>query len=514
MTLPPPSPSPSELPSWPVTVVTKDRQIVDISNAIWQFRASNDGGKLFELDWDLLDRDVSPALLGQRTGQLFKLYLARKFQFSKGSTIRNDFEMLRRFLRWVATGNHLNNGQRFGWNAVDHRMFRLYLEHGMSTGGKGNDFARLRDFYTWGAFVGQFPEFDRQLALSIKEVRARGNVKGAAVRFHHPTKGPLDAAEQRIVIESVRTAGGAPEDRAVVMIHLELGPNPQSIVRLRAHDLEKFEVKMVENGHSRTHTRYQVALPRVKKRKEQRETVARPISKDLGRLLETLKTKDPDSFLFHWLNQGDPESDAGRAMQRFANQCNLVSARTGARLQLYPRRFRYTLATEMAREGASLEKIATVLDHTDLQNVGVYVEASSYVLDQVGGKFDDLFEPVARRFRGKIVDRPEITAAAKQVLPSASAHLPLLNIGGIGMCGRDVRTDGLCNLAPPLTCYACEFFAAFRDGPHKEVLAALERVQGQLKESADVRIPMQLEEVVAAARQLVNQLVTNPVGPA
>jgi hypothetical protein len=35
----------------------------------------------------------------------------------------------------------------------------------------------------------------------------------------------------------------------------------------------------------------------------------------------------------------------------------------------------------MAREGASPEKIASVLDHTDLQNVEVYVETSSYILD-------------------------------------------------------------------------------------------------------------------------------------
>ena len=264
----------------------------------------------------------------------------------------------------------------------------------------------------------------------------------------------------------------------------------------------------MEDGHSRTQTRYQLALPRVKKRTEERETVTRPISNELGRVLEILKKDDPNSFLFHWLNEANPESDAGHAMQRFANECDLVSARTGGRLQLSPRRFRRTIATEMAREGASLEKIAAVLDHTDLQNVRVYVEASSYVVDQVGDRFDHVFEPIARLFRGKIVDRPEGSAPSKQVVPSASAHLPLLNVGGIGMCGRDVRTDGLCNLAPPLTCYGCGFFAAFRDGPHQEVLQALENVQADLKASSDLRIPMQLDDVINAARQLVAQIET------
>jgi hypothetical protein len=209
--------------------------------------------------------------------------------------------MIRGFLRWMASSNLLVRGQQFSWGSLDHMIFRLFLEHGMCAGEKGNDFSRLRDFYAWGAVIGQYPEFDPQLALSIKQMRAKGNVKGAAVRFRHPTKDPLDYAEQRIVIEAIQRGIGTSEDRAVVMIHLELGPNQQSVVRLKARDLEKFEVKIVENGRSRTHTRYQLALPRVKKGKEHRETIARPISNELGCVLETLKKDDPDSFLFHRL---------------------------------------------------------------------------------------------------------------------------------------------------------------------------------------------------------------------
>jgi integrase len=308
--------------------------------------------------------------------------------------------MLRNFLKWMASSNRLVRGQQFSWGSLDHTIFRSFLEHGMCSGSKGNHFFRLRDFYVWGAFIGRYPEFDPQLALSLKAMRTKGNIKGAAVRFRHPTKGPLDDAEQRIVIEAIQHSIGTSEDRAVVMIHLELGPNQQSVVRLKARDLEKFEVKIVENGRSRTHTRYQLALPRVKKRKEHRETVVRPISNELGRILETLKKDDPNSFLFHWLNSKYPESDIASAMKRFATEGDLISPRTGLRLKLFSRRFRYTLGTEMAREGASPEKIAGVLDHTDLQNVDVYIETSSYVIDQLVG-FDELFLPLARSFRGK-----------------------------------------------------------------------------------------------------------------
>ncbi len=282
-------------------------------------------------------------------------------------------------------------------------MFRSFLEYGMTMAQKGNEFARLRDFYTWGAFVGQYAEFDKQVALSIKEIRAQGNVKGAAVRFRDPLKGPFDGAEQRAIIDAIRRQVGTPEDRAVVMIHLELGPNPLSIARLKAQDLAKFTIKSVVAGQSHTQSRYQVALPRMKKRKELRETKVRPLSKELGSLLDRLKGDGPDSFLFHWLNPNYPEGCIREAMHRFSAAGELVSPRTGKPMLLTPRRFRYTLATEMAREGAAPAQIAAVLDHTDLQNVNMYVEASSYVVDQVGKRFDSMFEPIARTFLGKIM---------------------------------------------------------------------------------------------------------------
>jgi hypothetical protein len=499
----------------PSSVVTKDRQIVDTSQPVWRFRVSHDGGKLVKINWPVLECDASPISLPSRTVRLFQLYLSRKLGFSKGHTIRNDFAMLRRFFRWLRTRSDFHRGKKsFGWGMADEKLFRLFLEHGLMTGERGNDFARLRDFYCWGAFVQREPEFNRELALSLRAIRAQGNVKGAAVRFRHVLKGPLDGSEQRMVIDTLRSGKGRAVDRAVVMIHLELGINPNSTVRLKNRDLLKFELKTVENGHSVSRNRYQLAVPRVKKRTEFREVKMRPISSELGGLLEALKKGGPDDPLFHWLIDCYPEGDVVRAMKRFAEEAKLISPRTGQTLWLAPRRFRYTLGTEAAREGASPASIAELLDHSDLQNVDVYVEASSYVVDQLGQKFDEVFEPIARRFRGKVVESHTESAfpgVPAKMIPSTSLHLPVLpvNIGGIGMCGRDVRKDGLCHLAPPLTCYPCEFFAAFRDGPHAQVVAALERIIAELKESSDLRIPMQLEEVVVAARQLVAQIAAD-----
>jgi hypothetical protein len=47
-----------ELPSVPATVISKDRQIIDTSQDVWQFRVSNDGGKLLTIDWNLLHQEI------------------------------------------------------------------------------------------------------------------------------------------------------------------------------------------------------------------------------------------------------------------------------------------------------------------------------------------------------------------------------------------------------------------------------------------------------------------------
>jgi len=92
--------------------------------------------------------------------------------------------------------------------------FRAFLEHGLKTASKGNDFARLREMYTWGAFGVQLPEFDPDLALALKAIRAQGNIKGAAVRFRDPLKGPLDQDEQRIVVRAIAAGAGTPSEMA------------------------------------------------------------------------------------------------------------------------------------------------------------------------------------------------------------------------------------------------------------------------------------------------------------
>ena len=217
---------------------------------------------------------------------------------------------------------------------------------------------------------------------------------------------------------------------------------------------------------------YHLGIPRVKKRTALRETKRRPISRKLGHLLENLRTGASEDTLLHWLSPTNPEGAINRMMRRFVRAASLTSPRTNRPLVINARRFRFSIATHMAEEGASAFHIAEVLDHTDTQNVRVYVGTVSSIADPVAKATDAALGPLVNRFRGKIIDSiraPVFEGLPNQVIPAVAPDLAIFhpNVGGIGICGRDVRKDGLCRLLPPLSCYLCPSFAALRDGPHE-----------------------------------------------
>jgi integrase len=483
------------LPPLPSRVISMDGQLVDTSTVCWHFRSSSDGGKLILIPWDRLDE---PAILSDRAQYLAKLFLADKVSRKKARTIENDFRMFRRFQDWLGSVRR----SAFDWSGLTEGLARAFLAHGVEhTADKGNDFSRLRTFYRWGV-ARQHCDFDPGLFRILQSITAVGNSKGHNVRFRDLLKGPFSPDELLLISRAVIQGQGADQDRAIVMLHLELGHNPNSSARLRNKDFVRYETKSA--------VAYQIEVPRVKKRTSRRETKSRPISLALGRLLEGLQKGGSDAPLLHWLSPTNPEGTINQTMRRFAQELNLISPRTQRRLVINPRRFRFSIATHMAEEGASVFHIAEVLDHSDTQNVRVYIETVSSIADPVAKATDEALAPLVRRFQGSIIDSssPAFAERPNQVIPAIATHLGIanLNAGGIGLCGRDVRKDGLCRLLPPLSCYLCPSFAALRDGPHREMLDSIEVFLKGNQEVSDKRILTQLADVSVAIRQVLDQL--------
>jgi hypothetical protein len=484
------APQLADLPSPPRSVLSFDGQLVDTSKEIWRLRSSLDGGKRIDLDWA---RQEKANVFGFRAQDLLKLYFADRITRKKARTIENDFRMFLRLQTWLRS----RKKSLAGWADLTEGIARAFLQHGVEhTADKGNDFSRLRTFYRWGV-ARQYEGFDPGFLDILRSITAVGNAKGHSVRFRDAIRGPFTSDELLLIARAVREDLGTSGDRAIVMLHMELGHNPDASVRLRNSDLIRYETSSAVVWH--------LDVPRVKKRIPRRETKRRPISHALGNLLMTLQRGDPEEPLLHWLPVSHPDRAINVAMRRFAEAANLISPRTQQRLRINARRFRFSIATHMAEEGASLFHIAEVLDHSDTQNVKVYVETASSIADSAARATDGALTPLVRRFQGMIVDADDPSGLSHQNIPAVAPHLgvPQLDVGGIGYCGRDAVREGLCQLLPPLSCYLCPSFAAFQTGPHRQMLVSIDEfLQGQEPQS-DRRILLQLDQVRTAIRQVI-----------
>lgn len=499
----------ADLPPIPEQLITFDGQQVDTSQAVWEMSVTADGGGRLTINWRLLDEVTvtSEGLYGRRARYLVKLYLADRLTQRMAGTVATDYTMFLMFGRWLGNRLALARSDRnvpFEWVQFSPELAADYLDWCMKrTGVKGNAFSRLRHFYRWG-IARRFLDFDSDTFRILKVLKTSRSASGHYVRFRDRLRGPFSPEEKRLLIQAIQAGAGTAEDRAIVMLHLELGTNPLSLLRLRNDDFKHIE--------SDQGVFYQLDVPRVKKRVPQRETRRRPLSQRLGKLLENLQQGKPTDSLLHWLSQSHPQQGLRAAMQRWAAAADIVSPRTGQLLHLNPRRFRYTLATHLAEEGASRFHIADVLDHTDLSNVDVYVETTSSIAEQVAQATDDALAPVVNRFLGKMVDGPP-QAAGGPVVPAAIPHLPLLNAGGIGVCGRDVVQEGLCQLFPPLSCYLCPSFAALRSGPHRDIHEAINAFIESGRNHVDERILRQLDDVRSAIREVLDSVEGRPSLP-
>lgn len=499
------------LPPLPPRVVTPDGQEVDLTDDVWRVRQRVEGGVVMAIRTDRLRES---GLLSARAVDQVKLFLVRKLMTTKAETVKNQFEAFLHFVRWLRDRHP--DASLMGWEAVSEVSFRAYLEDLKRTPDGGNHFTRVRDFYRWGAFVQEFPEFAKDLALLLKTIRAPGNRKGEAVRGWDPEKGPLDSDETSAILAALREHAGTEEQRAIVRLFLELGVRPLVVPILRNAHLRRYTANLVlSDGTSGERVDYQLRVPRLKGRGGKiKGWKVRPISRLLGEWLWTHRVGGPGDPLYSWIRKDSPREHIGSLLRDWAEAADLVSPRTRVRLRLTSRRFRYTLATQMAIEGASREQIAEMLDHTDLQNVEVYIDAAAAFMNDLEVPLADILDPLVRRFLGKVVERDDpapFPGIPRQVIPGSAPQLPSLPvlIGSVGVCGRDIRRDGLCRLAPPLSCYLCPSFAAFRDAPHERIADSLEKlVYFRANTSADERIPNQLEGTLKAIRQLQAQLAT------
>ncbi len=485
------------VPEVPSEVLTPDGQTVDTSDDVWRLDVRAKSKSRIKIN-----SSSSFGRITNRSLKLIRLYLAERLRSVKPVTVKNDLDAFKSFVRWC----NKRKDDIFKWREIDESDWREFLDKcNKSMSNRGGYFSRIRPFYRWGAFQKGFSDFDRDVASSISLIRAPGNDKGKAVRTLDPHRGPLDDDEIKLIHDALDEKAGTVEKRVVVRLFLELGIRPLAVTLIRGKHLLRHDVPVAEKGKEDRKTMYQLEVPKLKSREaEITKWYTRPLSDELGEALERVSQSD-EELLLGWLAEyQSPEKRIGIHLNDWVAEAGLISPRTGELLNLFPRRFRRTLATDMAVQGASKAQIAQALGHKDLQNVDVYMDASAAILDRM--EEDDAFDfqdEVVDLFMGKVGD-PDDEDVSEQRIPGAAPQVGGLKetTGHIGACQK----SSPCSLTPPLSCYTCKKFVAFEDAPHEDIKDELENWIEGSPEGIDRRIPQQHVTTLKAIRQLLQQL--------
>jgi integrase len=322
----------------------------------------------------------------------------------------------------------------------------------------------------------------------LRERRKPGNAKGRAVLSRDPYTGPFSEAEYTALYRAVDTAYGLGEIAQWVALLTRLlfacGGRVSQYASLKIVDL------VIRDGS------FVLCLPQVKKRGVHSRASLKEfdLSPQTGRLAEdyidSLKAMgygdtaalfpsgvvmllgpkvsriaEDDLFYGHCL--GSVLSSV------FSSVLNAIAPPT-ERLQLAPipvspRRFRYTFGVRLAEEGASMAVIADRLGHADLQQVGVYVQASPKIVENIDKAMGKQLAGLARAFKGQLVeDEMHSThkgAPGSRIIDFRVSPSPVGSCAGKG---------GGCAFNKPVACYTCFKFEPWLDAPHGKVLQRLQ----------------------------------------
>lgn len=180
----------------------------------------------------------------------------------------------------------------------------------------------------------------------------------------------------------------------------------------------------------------------------------------------------------------------------------VYSERTGKPIRITSKRFRHTVGTAAAREGHGELIIAELLDHSDTQNVGVYVEAIPEIVERIGRAMDLRMAPLAHAFAGDVIQ--DESEAIRGNDPTSRIVDPRIDekMRPMGNCGH----CGACGYLAPIACYTCKYFQAWVDGPHEAVLEYLITERERLMVETDSRIATVNDRTIFAVAEVVKQV--------
>lgn len=369
----------------------------------------------------------------------------------------------------------------------------------------------LKQWYTMG-----FSGLSKDAYDYLNETTFKGNEKGKAILTMDPYDGPFTDLELETIQVAINNSYAdkkiAHEDYLLVWLFIIYGSRPLQFALLKICDL--FSPKRKDGSKE-----YIIRIPRAKNRKKPRsEFKERIVPPSIGKILfeyrELIKvnfvdllddpeqaplftsTKKDQSGEFAYHQNADAINDK---IQSIIGRLNLISVRTGEELHITATRFRRTIGTRAAAEGHGELIIAEILDHTDTQNAGVYVQSTPEIIKRIDKAMAIHMAPIAQAFAGLVaIDKSKVKRAddpASDIIdPSIDSECKPM-----GKCG----SFGFCGLFAPLACYTCGSFQAWDDGPHEQILIKLLNDRERLIETTDYRIASVNDKTIFAVAYVV-----------
>jgi integrase len=366
-----------------------------------------------------------------------------------------------------------------------------------------------------------YPGVTADAVALLKQLRKPGNTKGEAVLTHDPVHGPFTDIEleslQAALDRTYETGEVDKEKYLLAYLFMLLGQRAAQYAALKVRDLA---VARAKDGTPI----YTLRVPRAK----QRNQLARMDFKDrvliarIGTLLvqhanevrtafQKLLPDPSDAPLFPSRRRGMRQPDGfayHRTAQTLADsleiclkRLSVMSERTGQPLHITATRFRRTVATRAAIEGHGELVIAELLDHSDTQNVGVYIEARPEIVERIDRSMAMHLAPMAQAFAGVLIHNE--LEAIRGDDPSSRVCDPRFDssMKPLGNCGK----HGFCGFLAPITCYTCVNFQPWQDGPHEAVLNHLISERDRLAARGNMRIASVNDRTILAVAEVVRQ---------
>ncbi|MET0074043.1 MAG: site-specific integrase [Candidatus Thiodiazotropha lotti] len=192
-------------------------------------------------------------------------------------------------------------------------------------------------------------------------------------------------------------------------------------------------------------------------------------------------------------------SDVTSKLRDIIDKLGITSERTGRPIKTTGYRFRYTLGTRAAREGAGVLTIATLLDHSDTQNTKVYVANIPEHAATISEIMNGSLMRYASAFQGEVVESEDSVLSS---VPGAQRIRTSDSSDNVGSCG----TNAMCHDYAPVACYTCPKFKAWRDAPHHLVLKwLLDERERIVVETNDLEIAAINDRAIYAVTQVMKR---------